>query len=180
MRQQHGHCPILRMSVNGGSTLFNFESWVIQGLIGCRHPLMRYWRPLGAKTAATRSLPQPENERQRSVHDFWSCIFGNQGILRIFDDIQEILTALLAKSTIYQRKNTDSQIIDIANCQTCKNHLLAVEYTILISHCYQTAKSRALCKSIDGPAGDPAGDPPNPVGLGDLHQTVPKFMVLVY
>jgi len=36
---------------------------------------MGYWHPLGAKTAATRSLQQPENDRQRSINNFRSCIF---------------------------------------------------------------------------------------------------------
>jgi len=38
---------------------------------------MTYWPPLDAKTEATHSLPNPENERQSSINDFKSCIVGN-------------------------------------------------------------------------------------------------------
>jgi len=69
-RQQHGHCPILRMCVNGVSTIFSFASRASYIPIGCRHPFMRYWQPLMAKTTATCSLRHPENERQWSVNDF--------------------------------------------------------------------------------------------------------------
>jgi len=47
---------------------------------------MRYWPSLGAKTLATHSLPDPENERQWSVTDCWSCIVAN-------------ITEVLCKST---------------------------------------------------------------------------------
>jgi len=96
-RQQHGHHPSLRMSVNRVSTSFHFASWVIFYLIGCRHPFMRYWQPLLAKTTATCSRPHPENERQRSVNRFRSCIFGNQDIAWIFAVITQLLTAILGK-----------------------------------------------------------------------------------
>jgi len=114
---------------------------------------MRYWQPLGAKTAVTCSLPHLENECQRRVNNFWFRIYGNQGIARRFKHIEELSTALMGKTIIYETTNTDSKIIDIATCQKCKNILLAVESTILISHYFQTAKSRALYESIDGPAG---------------------------
>jgi hypothetical protein len=63
-RYQHGHHPILSMSVNGASTIFSFASGVSYVPIGCRHPFMRYWQPLLAKTTAKYSLQHPENERQ--------------------------------------------------------------------------------------------------------------------
>ena len=94
--------------------------------------------------------------------------------------MKELFTVLIGKNTIYHKKNTDSKIIDIANCQPCKNQLLAVVYMILISHYYQTAQSRLLHESIDGPAGRPADNPPNPVWLGDFHQTVPELTIRVY
>jgi len=40
-------------------------------------PILMYWPPLYSKTRETRSLPQPENESQQRVNDFWSCILGN-------------------------------------------------------------------------------------------------------
>jgi len=65
---QHGDHPTLRMSVNGISTMFSFASWVLYVPIGCRHPFMRYWQPLLAKTTVTCSLPHPEIERQQNVN----------------------------------------------------------------------------------------------------------------
>jgi len=44
--QQHAPCLILKMSVNGASTIFSFTSWVIYIPIGCRHPCIKYWQPL--------------------------------------------------------------------------------------------------------------------------------------
>jgi len=101
--QQNAGCRILSMSVNGASTIFSFASWVINVPIGCRHPSIKYWQPSLAKTTATCSLPHPENKHQRSVNSFCCCIFGNQGIALIFVFINEFLTALLGKNTIYQR-----------------------------------------------------------------------------
>jgi len=51
--KRHAPCHILRMSVNGASTMFSFASWVIYVPIGCRHPLVRYWQPVLQKTTAT-------------------------------------------------------------------------------------------------------------------------------
>jgi len=141
---------------------------------------MRYWQPLGAKTAVTCSLPHLQNECQRRVNNFWFSIYDNQGIARRFKHIEELSTALMGKTIIYERTNTDSKIIDIATCQKCKNILLAVESTILISHYFQTAKSRALYESIDGRAGWPTYNPPNRDRLRDFHQTVPELPVRVY
>jgi len=67
---RHAPCGILKMSVNGVSTIFSFASWVSYVPIGCRHPFIKYWQHLLAKTTATRSRRHPEDERQRSVHDF--------------------------------------------------------------------------------------------------------------
>jgi len=140
---------------------------------------MRHWQPLAAKTAATHSLLHPENERQQRVNNFWSCIIGNQGIVWIFEHIKELLTTFIGNNTIYQRKNTDSKIIYIATCQTCNNKLLAVVYTILISHYYQTAKSKFLYESIDGPAGRPTDNPPNAAEFANFHWTLPELTVWV-
>jgi len=138
---------------------------------------MRYWQPLGAKITATCTLPHPENERQRSVNGFLSCIFGNQSIAQLFEHITELLNASIGKNTIYHRKNTDSKAIDIANCKSCKHVSLVVEYAILIRYYYQTPTTRALYEAIDGPAGGPANNPPDSVWLGDFHRHVPKLMV---
>jgi hypothetical protein len=47
--QLHAPCGILRMSIDGVSTIFGFASWLIYVLIGCRHPFIKYWQPLLAK-----------------------------------------------------------------------------------------------------------------------------------
>jgi len=168
------------MSVNGASTIFSFASWVIQVLIGCRHPLMRYWHPSGAKTAARCSLPHPENEHQWRIHTFLSCKIGNQDIALIFEHLKQLLTTLIRKNIPYARKNSHSKTIDITNCQTRKSELLAVEFTILIIHYYQTSKSGAWYESIDGPAGWPADNPPKSDRLGNFRWTVPQLAVRVY
>jgi len=91
------------MSVNGASTIFSFASGVGYVLIGCGYSFMRYWQPLLAKTTATCSVRHPENERQRSINRFGTCIFRDQGIVQIFASITVLLTALLGKNTIYGR-----------------------------------------------------------------------------
>jgi len=133
-QQRHAPCRILKMSVNGASTICSFASWVSYVLIGCRHPFMRYWQPLLAKTTATCSLRHSENDRQRSVKSFWNCILHNQGIAWIFACITVSSTALLGKTTIDWRWNTDTKLIDIANCSTSKCTLLVAENTILIRY----------------------------------------------
>jgi len=132
--QQHAPCCILRMSINGVSSIFSFASWVIYVLIGWRHPFIKYCLPLLARTTATCSLPHPGNERQRRVNSFSSCIFVHQGIAQIIAYITDLPTTLTGKSTIYQRYNSDSKSIDIASCKACTNILLIVEYTISIRY----------------------------------------------
>jgi len=133
-QQRHAPCSILTMSVNGASTIFSFASWVSFVPIRCRHPFMRYWQPLQAKTTVTCSLCHPENERQRSVNSFRTCIFRNQGIAWIFACISVLLSALLGKNTIHRRWNTDTKLIDIAHCSTSKSTLLVAENAILIRY----------------------------------------------
>jgi len=164
------------MSDNGSATILSLTSWEIYIPIGYRYPFMRYWQPLGARTTATLSQPHPENQRQQSINSFISCIFGIEGITWMFVHISESFTALRGKNTIYQWKNMDSKLINITNCKTCKNMLLVVENTILIRYYQQTAKTRALCESVDGPAGQPADNPPNSDRLGVYHQIVPEVM----
>jgi len=131
---RHSPCRIIRVSINGVSTIFSFTSWVIYVPIGCRHPFMKYWQPLLAKTIAIWSLLHPENERQRSVDSFSCCIFGNQGIAQILPLITELLTSLLSQNIFYQSENTHSKLIDIANCEACNKILSVVENTILMRY----------------------------------------------
>jgi len=60
-RQRHAPYRILRVSVNRVSTIFSFPFWLIYVPIGCRHPFIKYWKPLLAKTPVKWSLPHPEN-----------------------------------------------------------------------------------------------------------------------
>ena len=101
--QRHVRCRILTMIVNRASMIVSFASWVIYAPIGCRHPFIKYWQPLLAKTTATCSLRHPENERQRSVNSSSCCIFGNQGIALIIAFIPELLITAKGKNMIYQR-----------------------------------------------------------------------------
>jgi len=128
----------------------------------------------------THILPNHETECQQSVKNFWSCILGNQGFTQINELITELLTAIIVKNTTYNRKNTDSKIINVADCTIWKKRLLAVEYLNLTINNYPTAKTRSLYQSTDGPAGRPTDNPPNLDRLGDFLWTVPKFTVRVY
>jgi len=85
-KQQPGHHPIRRMSVNGASTVFIFMSRVIYVPIGSRHRFIRYWQPLLGKATATCSLPHPENERQRCFNNFYLHILG-KFMIRLVADI---------------------------------------------------------------------------------------------
>ena len=133
-QQRHAPCGILNMSANGASTIFSFASSVSYVPIGCRHPFMRYWQPLLAKTTARFPLWHPEYECQQRVNSYRTCIFHNQRIARIFACITALLIALLGKSTIYQRSNTDTKLIDIASFSTSKSTLLVAENAILIRY----------------------------------------------
>jgi len=141
---------------------------------------MKNWHPLGAKTTVTCSLPHPENECQQNINNCGACIIANEGIARIFERITELSTTLIGENTIYQRNNTDSKIIDIANCKTCNNNILAVEYAILITYYCQTATTKALYESKDGPAGRPVDNLPSPDGFRDFHRSVQELTVWEY
>jgi hypothetical protein len=65
---------------------------------------------------------------------------SNLGYLQINELITELLTAYIAKNTMYNRKNMYSKIINVADCKRCKKRLLAVEYLILVIFNYPTAK----------------------------------------
>jgi hypothetical protein len=131
---QHDHRRILRLSVKATSTILSFACSVIYVPIGCRQSFVRYRQPLLTKTTQTWSLPHPENERQWSFNRFRSCIFRNQGIARILVRITVLFTALTGNNAIYQRWNTDTKLIDIANCTTFKSSLLVAENAILIRY----------------------------------------------
>ena len=141
---------------------------------------MRYWQSLVAKATAKCSLQHPENEHQWSVNSFRTCILRNPGIACIFACITVLLTALLDKNTIYWRWNTDTKLIDIANCSTSKSWFMVAANLILTRYYQHTANTKALYESIYGPAVRPADNPHNSDQLGVYHWTVPKWAVRVY
>jgi hypothetical protein len=67
--------------------------------------------------------------------------------------ITELLTIFLRKNRTYERNTTDSKIIAIAHCKTCKKRSLAAKCMILISYYHQTAITTALYEFTDGAAG---------------------------
>jgi len=141
---------------------------------------MMLWPPFHSKQCLTHKSPHHETVRQWSVNNIWSYILGNQGFTQMNQLITELLTAFIAKNTTYNRKNTESKIINVADCKLCKKRLLAVEYLILIIYNYRTAKTRTLYESTDAPAGRPADNSPNSDGFRDFHRTMPELTVLVY
>jgi len=86
------------------------------------------------------TLSQCEIGRQISSNNVLCCILGNQCITRILELNTEQLTAFIGNNVIYKKKNTDSKIIHMANCNTCKKRSLDVEWVILIRYYYQKAK----------------------------------------
>jgi hypothetical protein len=92
--QQPGHHLILRMNVNGVSTIFTIATWVIYIPIGCKHQFMKYWQPLLAKTTVTCPLLHAANECPWSINGFASCMFGNQGIVQILRNISALFTTM--------------------------------------------------------------------------------------
>ena len=137
------------------------------------------WPPFHLKQCLTHKLPHYETERQWSVNNIWTCILGNLGFTWMNQLITELLTDLIVNNTTYNRKNTDSKKINVADCRTCKKRLLAVEYLILIIYDYQSAKTRTLYISTDGPTGRPADNPSNSDRLGEFYRTMPKLTVQV-
>ena len=106
-------------------------------------------------------------------------LWVTKGRAWIYELIPELSIVFIGQNTKYRYRNTDSKMIDIANCKTCKKTLLAVEYKIVIRYYYEPAKMRALYQSRDGPAGRPADTPPRPDRLRDFHGTIPELTVRV-
>jgi hypothetical protein len=52
---------------------------------------------------------------------------GNQSIGKIFQVIRQLLTAQKVKNVKYERKKTDSKIINAANCETYNSRSLDIE-----------------------------------------------------
>ena len=97
-----------------------------------------------------------------------------------FELITEQSTAIIVKNARWNRENTNSKMIDIANCKTCKNRSLDIDEVISVRYYHQTAKVKALYESTDGSAGEPTDNPPKSDWLGDVHLTVHELTVRVY
>jgi hypothetical protein len=132
--QRYARWRIQSINVNGVWTIVSFTSAVIYVPIRWRHPFIRYRQRLLAQITATCSLLHLENQRQQSGNSFMCRKFHNQGIAQIIVFTMELLTTLIGNNIIYQRQNTNSQLIDIASCKACKNVLLGVEDVILIRY----------------------------------------------
>jgi len=168
------------MSINGVSMIIGLASGLIYVSQCGNNSYTMLWQPFQLIQRMTHTLPHHETERQWSVNNIWFCILGNQCFTRINELRTKLLTAFIAKNTTYNRKNSDSKIINVTDCKTCKNRLLAVENLILIIYKYPTAKTQTIYKSTDGPGRRPAENPPSPDGLGEFHRTLPELMVPLY
>jgi hypothetical protein len=69
-------------------------SWVIWGEKGYILRYTKYWPPLLQEEKAKCSLPHRKNEREQSVNDFWSSIFGNMSGVRLQASINMEMAAL--------------------------------------------------------------------------------------
>ena len=132
-----------------------------------------------SKATAARFLPRPQNQCQWSLNNFWSGTLGTHGIAWIYEIRPVLLAVVVLLNTEHIRQNIDSKVTDVATRTASKKELLHVTYLILIKYNHQTAKARALYKSTDGPAGQPADYQPNSDRLGDVCRTVPESTVRV-
>jgi len=83
-------------------------------------------------------------ERARRVVNLWSSILGKEGFVERNRLGTKLLTAVIAKNIIYNKKNMYSKTIDVTDCETCSRRLLAIECLMLVIYQYRTAKPRAL------------------------------------
>jgi hypothetical protein len=151
-RLQHRHGLILWITVNRAFQIVSVASFESYVPIGCRPPFMRYWQPLLANTTVTCYQWHPENDCQRSVNSFRTCIPRHQRIVQIFTWITVLLGSLLGKNGKCRRWKTDTELIDIANCLTSKSTLWVAENMMLIRYYSHIANSRSLYESIHGPS----------------------------
>jgi len=87
------------MRVSGASMIISFASRVVYVPIGCRHPFIKYWQPLLAKSTATCSLLHPENMRQQSISNFQLPILSNLSSDWLQTSVHQILAAFTGKNT---------------------------------------------------------------------------------
>jgi len=94
--------------------------------IGCRHPYIGYQLSLAPKATAAGLPPHPENDCQQSLNASWSSSMGNQGIVRIYQIITELLNALVLPNPNHKRQNMDSKITNVITCKVIKKIFLDV------------------------------------------------------
>jgi len=90
----------LRFCISGSTIIVAFRCTTGNGTIltSVRHCLfLTYWPPECSEWTQTHSLPHPENKRQRSINDCWSCIIRNLGGDRLDTVINNVLAIFIAK-----------------------------------------------------------------------------------
>jgi hypothetical protein len=73
-----------------------------------------------------------ETEHQQSINNIWFRVLDNQGFTQINELITILLSAFVGQNTTDNRKNTDSKIINIADCKRWKKRLFVFKYLIFI------------------------------------------------
>jgi len=86
---------IMKIRVNGASTMVGHVSWVICGATGCTLSWTDYWLPLLAKVKVKRFIPHLQNERQQTFNDCWPSIMVNHSAMWLLLSIYIVLTVII-------------------------------------------------------------------------------------
>jgi len=121
---------VLNMSVNGASKAFRLASWKMHGLRGDIELSSNYRPPFYTKMVATTLLLCPENERQRSINNFWPCILEKARVVRRHWHIIELSAAILgnnacSKIVTLSQNERQQRVNDFWSCML--DHLTAME-----------------------------------------------------
>jgi hypothetical protein len=134
----------MKISINGGSTIFGLASWIIYVLQCVNNSCTILRQPIYFKQCMTHTINHHKTVYQRIIHNIESCILGNQGSAQNIDLIMELSTSVVLKHMMYTRKRNNSKIINIADYKICTKRLLAVEYLVLVIYNHPTAKTRTF------------------------------------
>ena len=93
--KRYTSCRIIKMSINGASTILRLATWIIPGLLIEIVTEWSYWLPFSANMMQTISLPLPKHERQQSVNDYWSCILNNPRAVQRLYSITNTMAAIM-------------------------------------------------------------------------------------
>jgi len=96
-RKRHGHCAILKMSINRASTIFGVASWVIYTLIRGNDWYIMYSCPFQGKWCGISFLCHHDNERQRSIHNFQCFNLRNSNVMWLWSGIINVMAAFIYK-----------------------------------------------------------------------------------